>query len=151
MTRTKRVILSFVSLASAAIAIGIGLAMFDLHSPLRSILENCLYYSIFCFVFGLTGWILALPIVVFVSDPKGWKFWCVLATGVGIGPLVIFGIAIYGGVITSNFNMHFAPEAWNIVLVALTESSLTTVIYLALIRSKRLATSSWSGFTQEPL
>ena len=46
-------------------------------------------------VFSLPGWVLAIPVVLIVTNIRGWRFWVYFAIGCTIGPLLMFGIAIY--------------------------------------------------------
>ncbi len=74
-----------------------------------------------------------MPIVLFVSNFDGWRLWAMLALGAGIGPLVMFTVALYFQVTSPNPS-HYAPEARNLVFLATGVSALTTLLYLLGVR-----------------
>jgi len=139
MSKTQRLIRSLVSLLIAAAVGGLGMALNDVRYGRAFSVDSCFWYSVFTFVFGLVGWTLALPIVLTITSVQGWRFWSLLALGTGIGPLVVFALAVYSAISSSNYTMSYAPEAKNIVFVALAVSFMTTLIYLVLLRLPRVS------------
>lgn len=99
----------------------------------KTFIENAFYFGAAIFLCSLPGWIVAIPIVLFVSNFNGWRFWAMLALGAGIGPLVTFTVALYFQVNAPNHS-HYAPEARNLVFLATAVSALTTLLYLLGVR-----------------
>jgi len=95
----------------------------------RAWVMNALYFGFATFMCSLPGWFVALPIVLFVSNTRGWRFWALLALGAGIGPLVMFVAALYFQ-ITSPNSGPYAPEARNLVFLATCISTLATIFCL---------------------
>lgn len=99
----------------------------------EAVLPECLYFESVTFLCSLPGWFIAIPVVLFVSNFSGWRFWAMLALGAGIGPFVMFAIALYFQVISPNPS-HHAPGARNLVFLATAVSTLTTALYLVVVR-----------------
>lgn len=83
--------------------------------------------------FSLPGWIVAIPILMFVKDYSGWRLWACAATGICIGPILILALRVYQFVIEPQ-SVGFLPGGGAILLVpASAVSVLSTVIYLLLV------------------
>ena len=95
----------------------------------KAFIENIFYFGTATFLCSLPGWVVAMPIVLFVSNFNGWRLWAMLALGAGIGPLVMFTVALYFQVTSPNPG-HYAPEARNLLFLATAVSALTTLFYL---------------------
>ena len=96
-------------------------------------LSEVAIFGVYTFLCSLPGWLLALPIIWLVNDLKTWRFWALLALGTGIGPLLMFAVALYTALTSTGF-AEFTPEAKNLVFLATAISGLTTLIYLLLLR-----------------
>ena len=136
--RWKRLALSLLSLLLASMLCSSALAGKKGFGP-KAFIEDVFYFGAAIFLCSLPGWIVAIPVVLFVSNFNGWRLWAMLALGVGIGPLVMFTVALYLQVTSPNPS-HYAPEARNLVFLATAVSALTTVLYLFGVR--RLSSAS---------
>lgn len=131
-TRWKRLAVSILCVLLASMLCSLALARqsgFDL----KAFFQNVFYFGSVTFLCSLPGWFVAIPFVLFVSNFSGWRFWAMLALGAGIGPFVMFAIALYFQVTSSNPS-HYAPEARNLVFLATAVSTLTTAFYLVVVR-----------------
>jgi MFS family permease len=87
------------------------------------------------FTFSLPGWLLGLPFVLAVKDLRAWRFWLWFAIGTCIGPLLMVGLVLFQAL--HDPHLHFSSslsEAMFFVCLATGVSSLTTLIYLLLLR-----------------
>ena len=81
---------------------------------------------------GIFGWLLGVPFVLLVRNAKGWRFWIYLALGSGIGPGIILIMSL----------RSVEPADYSAVPISAAISSLTTLIYLLLLRRAQLARKS---------
>lgn len=80
------------------------------------------------------GWFLAIPLVVLLNPL--WiarRSLVAVILGTGIGPLVMFLIALYAEA-GRPANSSWAPEARNLVFVATAVACLASAIYVLLVR-----------------
>ena len=89
-------------------------------------------------LFSLPGWILAIPIVLIVTNYREWRFWVYLAVGSVIGPLLMFGIAFYA-FFSDPHSSGFSWEANPLLILGTSVSCVTTLIYLLLMRRAQAA------------
>jgi hypothetical protein len=83
-----------------------------------------LAFGFFVSIVGISGWLIAVPIVLLVRNYTGWRFWVWGATGLCIGPGVVFcACLVWFGFFKS------APY----FLLASAESALSTAVYLLLV------------------
>jgi hypothetical protein len=131
----KRLILSAISWLVAGAVFGAILALQNIvfnpnaHFEAAELLGG-IWVVVLC---SLPGWLLAIPVVLIAKDLHGWRFRVYWAIGSCIGPLLIYSVALYF-FLTSPNTSSFAPEAKNVVYLATAISSLTTIIYLLLLR-----------------
>ena len=92
-----------------------------------------LFFDPWVIMLSLPGWILAVPIVLLVTNIRGWRFWIYLAIGVCFGPAIILGKALYDAVRAPNF-AGFPENSMSMVYLAGAISGLTTLFYLFLLR-----------------
>jgi len=88
-----------------------------------------LFWSPFCVV----GWLLSLPLILRISRTDKWRFWFLLVLGTGIGPAIMFSIAICLEVI-GRTSSNWDPAVKNDVYIATIISCLATLIYLLFVR-----------------
>ena len=86
-------------------------------------------------VFCIPGWLVALPVVLAVTDFRGWRMWFFLAVGTCIGPIVILGFAAYGQLTDPHPGGSWANGSGGFLIFAATVSLITTFFYLLLIRA----------------
>lgn len=130
--RWKRLVFSLLCVLLASMLCSSALARQTGFGP-KAFIENVFYFGAATFLCSLPGWVVAMPIVLFVSNFDGWRLWAMLALGAGIGPLVMFTVALYFQVTSPNPS-HYAPEARNLVFLATGVSALTTLLYLLGVR-----------------
>ena len=83
-----------------------------------------LVFGFFVSAVGVSGWLIAVPIVLLVRDYTGWRFWVWGATGLCIGPAMVFSACLFRFGF-SNSELYFS--------VATAESALSTALYLLLV------------------
>jgi hypothetical protein len=87
------------------------------------------------FTFSLPGWLLGVPFVLAVKDLRAWRFWVWFAIGTSIGPLLMVGFVLLQ--VLRDPHLHFSSslsEATFFICLATGVSSLTTLLYLLLLR-----------------
>jgi hypothetical protein len=78
--------------------------------------------------YGWKGLILALPLVLFFTDLRAWRFWALLALGTALGPVYLYLLLSWGS--QWRYSSSIGP-----LLVGASVSGLTALIYLLLLRS----------------
>jgi hypothetical protein len=129
----KRILLSILGVAGAAILSGAGMAIIDAHAGAPKAFESALYYPLTVFCFSLPGWLIGLSFVLTIEKIGRWRFWMYLAIGAGIGPSLMAAVGTFTWLTSTNF-VGWAPEAKNLVWLGFAVSTLTTLIYLLLLR-----------------
>ena len=129
----KRLAYSFISVLFGGSIVGVAASLRDnLLNPgahldvARLLVSTCLFV-----IASLSGWLVAIPIVLLVRDYRGWRAWLWAAVGIGIGPTVIFGFALYG-FINDPRSARFADGASGFFLLATLVSAVSTLGYLFL-------------------
>lgn len=130
--RLKRLAISFASVLLTSLLFSVPFAHRPDHNLRAWEQEVCLSGAAI-FLCSLPGWLVASPIVLFVSNFKGWRVWALFALGVGIGPLVIFTAALYFQATSPNSG-PYAPEAKHLVFLATGVSTTATGLYLLFVR-----------------
>lgn len=131
----KRLIYSLFSVVAAGSIFGVVVALQTIpaNPSTRFQIAEVISY-IWVLVFGsLPGWILTIPVVLIVTNIRGWRFWMYLAIGSAIGPALILGIAIFVYFSSS----HAVGLAWRVnsaQMLAAAISFVATLIYLLLLR-----------------
>jgi hypothetical protein len=101
-------------------------------------------YLITAIALSVFGWLLGVPYVLLVRSSRGWRFWVYLAFGSSIGPALVLCAVLtrtgYGGMTTDDYGTFCLSTA---------VSSVTTLIYLLLLRRAQLAGHS-AGITGSP-
>ena len=133
----KRLIYSFVSVVVGGGVVGAVAtcreALVDPASHLnpRGILVGaCIFLG-----FALPGWLVALPIVIVVRDYSGLRLWIWGITGVCIGPSLIFALVVCEFLMVPQSERDLYGLSVFMVL-AFAVSSLTTAMYLLLVRGQ---------------
>ena len=129
----KRILLSILGVAGAAILSGVGMAIMDAHDGAAMAFQSALYYPLSVFCFSLPGWLIGLPFVLTIENIARWRFGMYLAIGAGIGPSVMAALGTFTWLTSTNF-AGWAPEAKNLVWLGFAVSALTSLIYLLLLR-----------------
>lgn len=129
----KRLVCSFLSMLLAAIFCGVFFELNHLLDPgTHFSVVDLLWFIYPVLVFCLPGWVLALPVVLAVTNFRGWRFWFILAVGSCIGPIVILGLVLYSQLSDPHSGDFWA--GWGFFVLASAVSFITTLIYLLLIR-----------------
>lgn len=101
-SRWKRLLYSVVSVLLAVLLLSlldsITIALWDLphFAAASSFLDAALFLAMVTLPLGLIGWLLALPIVLSVTNFFHWRFLGFWAIGTALGPLTMFGIFLVG-------------------------------------------------------
>lgn len=109
------------------------MAIIDAHDGAAIAFQSALYYPLTLFCFSLPGWLIGLPFVLTIENIGRWRFWMYLVIGAGIGPLLMVAVGTFTWLTSTNF-AGWAPEAKNLVWLGFAVSTLTTLIYLMLLR-----------------
>ena len=131
VSRWRRLTYSFISILVAGTLVGLGASCREalFHNEHLN-LEAGLAFGFFVSAVGLSGWLIAVPIVVLVRDYTGWRFWAWGAAGFAIGPAVVSGASLLVGFTGS------APY----FLIATVVSGLSTAAYLLLVLRREQTT-----------
>jgi hypothetical protein len=148
----KRLIYSLVSML-------IGAGMTGAAVTAREILDNAhgrisatglliaaLGFGTWVVVFSIPGWLLAIPFVLLVRNIRGWRFWMYLTLGACFGPALILGVELYSAVRGMSFE-GFPDHSTSVVYMAGAVSTLTTLLYLLLLRRAQNRTLTNAGVT----
>ena len=94
----KRLSYSFLSALWGGAIVGLAASRRDaIMSPTSRLDVARLLVSVCIVVIAcLSGWLVAIPIVLSVRDYSGWRLWTWGAVGIAIGPVVILGFGLYG-------------------------------------------------------
>jgi len=87
---------------------------------------------------SLPGWVLAIPVVLIVTNIRGWRFWMYWAFGSAIGPLLMLGVAFYES-LTDPSRGEFVQQVNPLIGLAAAISCATTLIYMQLLRRAQRA------------
>ena len=136
----KRLILSAISWLTAGIAIVVILALQNIATNPNAHFETAeflggIWVVVCCSVPGL---LLAIPIILTLTNIRGWRFWIYLAIGSSIGPLLILGFGLYIFLAEPNVGglmAHGAP----VIGLATAVSCLTSLFFLLLLRRVQAA------------
>jgi hypothetical protein len=136
----RRLLFSLASWMAAAILSGSLFVLTDeigVHSSesvtLLQIGAGFAFFVAMVFLVSLPGWLLAIPIVLAVRNIAGWRFWMYFALGTFIGPIWILSMGLYFSLVSPH-HAGFAPGPSDLYYRAVAVSSLTTLIYLLLLR-----------------
>jgi hypothetical protein len=135
----KRLIYSFISVVVGASVCGACVAAQDFlaHTNGRvtalALSTGILYFDCWVIVLCLPGWVLSTPIVMIVTNIRGWRFWLYWAIGTCFGPLLILAIAFYSALRSPSF-AGFPGSSMSLMYLTGAISGLTSLIYLSLLR-----------------
>jgi hypothetical protein len=97
------------------------------------LLTAILFFDGWLVVLSLPGWLLAIPVVLLVTNIDGWRFWMYLAIGICFGPALIFAASWFAA--TRGLSLAgFAGGSMSLVYIAGAVSGLATLFYLFLLR-----------------
>ena len=134
-----RLILSLASTLIGACAGGAFLETWSLLEPNAHFQLVDLFWSAFVVLaFGIPGWLLATPIVLSVTNFRGWRTGFYLALGTCIGPVVVLGQALFESLGNPRNDGHWADRSWGLAALAAGVSCVTTLAYLALFERASL-------------
>ncbi len=133
-SRWKRLLYSVLSILLGAVIVSF-ISSFSQspNLPLRAISLEALVFSLFVLAPCIPGWLIALPLVLSVTDLSRWRFLAFWVLGTAIGPLVMFGISLF----IYFRNPHAAggfPFNAGLAWFATAVACLATFLYLLLVR-----------------
>lgn len=84
----------------------------------------------------LVGSVFTVPVVLMITNIRGWRFWFYWALGSAFGPLLMLALCalVFFLVPHSPSDHWFRPELLPLVYLAAAISSLTSLFYLLLLR-----------------
>jgi hypothetical protein len=118
------------------------------HGHIRTIgvLIAALGFDVWVVIFSVPGWLLAIPIVLFVRNISGWRFWIYFALGAVFGPALILGLAFYSAVRAPSF-AGFPGNSMSVVYLAGAISAISSLVYLLLLRSAQKRSATFADVT----
>jgi hypothetical protein len=137
-----RLLYSFASALAAVLLTVCGHSLFGLYDkPPFAFTQSFVTALPFFLAVAFPGWLIAIPIVLAVTNLQGWRFWALLCVGAAIGPVVIFAFGVYGHLTSPR-----SAFAWHAVrslsAIAAGVSTLTTLIYLCVLKKALSRTSA---------
>jgi hypothetical protein len=86
--------------------------------------------------FCLVAWIFSVPVVLIITNIHGWRFWLYWFLGSCIGPMLMLALSalVFFLVPHGPNEQWFHPELLSLVYLAAAISSLTSLLYLLLLR-----------------
>jgi hypothetical protein len=129
----KRLTYSFLSVLFGGSVVGIAASFPDAvsNSAAHVDLGRLLFPACIVVIASLSGWLVAIPIVLLVRDYSGWRLWLWGAVGICIGPSVVFGFGLYG-YLTDPLSAGFIAGISGFLLLAILVSALSTGAFLFL-------------------
>jgi integral membrane sensor domain MASE1 len=84
----------------------------------------------------LVGCVFTVPVVLMITNIRGWRFWFYWALGSSYGPLLMLALCalVFFLVPHGPNDRWFRPELLPLVYLAAAVSSLTSLFYLLLLR-----------------
>jgi hypothetical protein len=136
----KRLSFSFLSVLFGGGIVGVAAASRDalLNPGAHFDTARLLVSACIVIIASLSGWLVAVPIVLLVRDYRGWRLWGWGAVGICIGPAVILGFALYVS-LTEPSSTRFAAGASGFLLLSAAVSTLSTCAYLFFAHGRRQA------------
>jgi hypothetical protein len=137
----KRLIYSFLSVLFGGGVVGVAASSLDaiLNSGAHVDLVRLLISTCIFVIASLSGWLVAIPIVLLVRDYSGWRLWLWGTVGICVGPSVIFGFILYGHLTDPSSAISFDGIS-GFLLYATLVSALTTCAYLFLASRENTGT-----------
>jgi hypothetical protein len=147
----KRLIYGVVGWVAAICAVAVAMSVWEFSwlpakpsiPPVSAVFGFLLLVLISAFAVSSPGWLLGIPYVILVRSSRGPRFWIYLALGTGIGPAFCVFDLLYSFLTHSAANhlrTALADDDYILTLcISAVVSSLTALIYLALLRRADLA------------
>jgi hypothetical protein len=129
MSRWKRVGLSF---ASALIADVMVASAVMLHDQPRIHFASLIFSSIAFLYLVIPGWLISLPVILFIEGNTRLKLFIRAAIGILIGPFVILSIALYAQ--WTSPSSTWAQGSMEFVYIATAISIIATTLYLTTLK-----------------
>lgn len=81
----------------------------------------------------MAAWVITLPLVLFIGQVDGWRFWVLALSGTMLGPalLIAFNVSIRIAEPSQKFEI---VEGWKIESVVTAISMIATALYLGTLR-----------------
>lgn len=136
----KRLLYSFLSVLFGGSVVGMTSSLLDFPAHVdfgRLLISTCIVV-----VASLSGWLVAIPIVLLVRDYCGWRLWLWGAVGFCIGPSVVFCFGLYG-YLTDPLSAGFVAGISGFLLLAALVSGLSTCAFLFLANWAKLSAARY--------
>lgn len=129
MSRSRRVLLSFVSAISADALV---FAVISLRNPAGAKLDGFLLMSAFALYFLIPCWILALPAIIWIDPTNHRKLWTLALIGILIGPATMLAVDLWMWWHLPATSISW-PGLWDYYAAAI--SIVATIFYLTLLKT----------------
>jgi hypothetical protein len=128
MTRWKRVGLSFASAVIAEIMTALAI---NIPGGRHLFLEHIFGFIYFASFLVIPGWLLALPVLLFLKRTDGWHLGLMALIGISIGPFIDLGMDLWSFLSspTAIFNIYLP---WLYMATAI--SAIATALYLTALK-----------------
>jgi hypothetical protein len=115
--------------AGVSVAIG-GLYLFNERG---SAAFMALFYLGMISLSSISGWLLALPLIVWVNNVNGLRFWLTLSAGTALGPVAVWSTILYNKIRNGSWNT-FGSETQVYVMMGGCVAAIATLTFLLLLR-----------------
>lgn len=134
----KRVLFSLVSMVAAAV---VCLSCVVLESVIKSHPANIHSSEVVLTIavtvgFCMVGWVFAVPVVLIVTNIRAWRFWLYFVLGSCVGPVLMLALSALVFIVfpQNSGSTWFSPALLPLLYLAAAVSSLTSLLYLLLLR-----------------
>lgn len=137
VTRSKRVLLSFASVAAATFICLVGMLIENGRGANPATFQSSeliLVIAVVCCLSSI-GWLITLPVAFMVGNTRSWRFWVYWLLGSCVGPLLMAALfaAVYFLFPHGPNATWFRPEYMPIFYLAAAISCLASLFYLLLL------------------
>jgi|HubBroStandDraft_1064217.scaffolds.fasta_scaffold562150_2 hypothetical protein len=150
----KRLLFSFISMVAAAV---VCLGCLVLESAFKSHPGSFRGSEVMLTIavtvgLCLVGCVFTVPVVLMITNIRGWRFWLYWALGSAFGPLLILALcALVFFLVPHGPNERwFRPELLPLVYLAAAISSLTSLFYLLLLRRAQSRAAAGASIAPVP-
>jgi hypothetical protein len=147
----KRILLSLLSVVVAAIVCLLCVVLWSTvkSHPVSFHSSEVLLTIAVTVAFCLIAWLFSVPIVLIIKNIRGWRFWFYWVLGSCVGPALMLALcAVILMVVSHNRNTSwYSPEELPLVYMSAAISSVSALLYLALLRRSQASAARRKGLS----
>jgi hypothetical protein len=103
------------------------------HLSAMAVWTAILFFDPWVIALSLPGWLLALPLVLLVTNVRGWRFWVYWIIGIAFGPAIV--LVVNSVAAAQGFSLAGIPGGLSAATyLAAAISGLSSLIYLLILR-----------------